>query len=53
MIQTFEMKDCYRTLYPSSKTFSHYYHTNHLGEAATRIDRSYSWGNMKVKDAKY
>ena len=53
MIQTFEMKDCYRTLYPSSKTYSHYYHTTHLGEGATRIDRSYSWGSMRVTEAKY
>ena len=53
MINTFDMKDCFRKLYPNSKIYSHYYHTTHLGEGATRIDRSYSWGNLKVVEAKY
>ena len=53
MVKTFDMKDCFRNLYPNSKTYSHYYHTTHLGEGATRIDRSYSWGNIKVLEAKY
>jgi exonuclease III len=44
MVSTFDMKDSYRTLYPRNLVYSHYYHTVQLGEGATRIDRSYSWG---------
>ena len=53
IIKTFDMKDCFRKLHPTSKTYSHYYHTTHLGEGATRIDRSYSWGDLKVVAASY
>ena len=53
MIQTFEMADSFRVLHPSIKTFSHYYNTVQLGAGATRIDRSYSWGDMGVVEAKY
>ena len=53
MVSTFDMKDSYRTLYPRNLVYSHYYHTVQLGEGATRIDRSYSWGNLTVVEARY
>ena len=53
LTKTFDMADCFRTLHPTSKVFSHYYHTTQLGAGATRIDRSYSWGDLKVVRASY
>ena len=46
------MSDAYRQLYPHSKQFSRYYVWKGK-EGATRIDRSYSWGNVCVKEAEY
>ena len=45
-------QDSFRSLYPSSKTFSRYYE-NSRAEGATRIDRSYNFGSLEVKEAKY
>ena len=53
MISTFDMVDNFRTLYSTSPVYSHYYHTTQLGAGATRIDRSYSWGDLKVVKASY
>ena len=53
MISIFDMADSFRVLHPKLKTFSHHYHTTQLGAGATRIDRSYSWGDMEVCEAKY
>ena len=53
LTQIFEMKDSFRSLYPSMKTFSHYYHNVQLGQGATRIDRSYNWGQLEIVDARY
>ena len=53
LVKSFDMKDSFRSLYPSIKSFSHFYHTPLLGEGATRIDRAYSWGQIKVINAKY
>ena len=53
MIKTFDLKDCFRILYPNSKSFSHFYNTIHMGEGGTRIDRSYSWGDLVIEDARY
>ena len=53
MVRTFNMKDSYRTLHPHELVYSHYYHTQQLGEGGTRIDRSYSWGDVQVVDAFY
>ena len=52
LIKTFDMVDSYRSLFPSRKTFSHYYTMGHI-QGATRIDRSYHWGEITVNDAKY
>ena len=53
LTQIFDMKDSYRSLHPTTKIFSHYYHTVQLGQGATRIDRSYNWGQLDVVEAKY
>ena len=53
MTKTFSMVDSFRSLYPSTQTYSHYYHTLHQGHGATRIDRSYHWGRISVIDARY
>ena len=53
MVNTFEMVDSFRSLFPNRKIFSHYYKSTQLVQGATRIDRSYNWGEIDVKDAKY
>ena len=52
-IQTFDMKDSFRSLFPTSKVYSHYYHTVQLGQGATRIDTSFNWGQLRIVDARY
>ena len=52
MVNTFEMEDCYRALYPSGTAFSRYYDTQ--GPGHSRIDRCYSWGpSLSVTEAEY
>ena len=53
LVKTFNMKDSFRHLHPSSTAYSHFYNTTHHGEGATRLDRSYSWGEVKVIKAWY
>ena len=53
LISTFDMVDSYRSLFPSKQVFSHYYNYGQAGQGATRIDRSYSWGQVEISDAKY
>ena len=53
LVQTFSMKDSYRHLHPTTSCFSHFYHTIHQGEGATRLDRSYNWGGITAREAKY
>ena len=53
LVTVFDLKDSYRILHPNHLTYSHYYHTVQLGAGATRIDRSYSWGEMEIIEAKY
>ena len=53
MIKTFSWQDSYRSIYPNSKVFSRYYGSERFGDGATRIDRDYHYGSIKVVDAKY
>ena len=48
LVNTFSWSDTYRSLYPNNQCFSHYYHAG-----ATRIDRSYSYGDMTASEVKY
>ena len=52
LINLYKMSDSYRCIYPHSKQFSRYYIWKGK-EGATRIDRCYSWGNVRVKEAEY
>ena len=52
LINIYRMCDCYRQLYPHSKQFSRYYIWKGK-EGATRIDRCYAWGNVRVTQAEY
>ena len=45
-------QDSFRSLYPSSETFSRYYE-NSRAEGATIIDRNYHFGDVQVIEAKY
>ena len=45
-------QDSFRSLYPSSKAYSRYYE-NSRAEGATRIDRNYHFGDLKVTNAWY
>ena len=48
LVNAFSWSDTYRSLYPDNQCFSHYYHAG-----ATRIDRSYSYGDMTASEVKY
>ena len=52
LAKTFKWQDCFRDLHPNQQIFSRYY-ANARAEGATRIDRMYHWGEIKVKEAKY
>ena len=52
LIQLKNLQDSYRTLHPTSRTFSRYYE-NTRAEGATRIDRNYHFGEITVKDVWY
>ena len=52
LIKLRDWQDSFRALYPASGTFSKYYETIR-GEGATRIDRSYHFGVIKIVETKY
>ena len=52
LIKLYGLKDVYRQLYPHSKQFSRYYISKGV-KGATRIDRAYAWGNVKIREAEY
>ena len=49
--QAFSWKDSYRAIYPAGNCFSHFYFSN--GPGATRIDRSYCYGDLVPVEAEY
>ena len=52
LVKVFEWVDSFRYLYPRKQVYSRYYELRgSLG--ATRIDRQYHWGNIKVTGAEY
>ena len=52
LVNNFNMSDTFRSLYPMEAVYSRYY--GRAGqEGATRIDRSYTWGEVTVVEAKY
>ena len=52
LISLYKLSDTFRHIYPHAKQFSRYYVWKGK-EGATRIDRCYSWGNMRVQEAEY
>ena len=53
LVQTFSWKDSFRVLHPKAQIFSRYYESAAYGEGATRIDRNYNYGDLKISEAKY
>ena len=53
LIQNFNWVDSFRSLYPQIKQYSRYYDNAIHGEGATRIDRSYHYGNIEPLEAFY
>ena len=53
LVSVFFLEDSYRSLFPSSKSFSRYYESPEYGVGATRIDRTYHYGHLEVKQAEY
>ena len=56
LAKTFNWEDCFRLLFPKVKTFSHVYKRQGIGglqEGASRLDRAYKWGKVKVIEANY
>ena len=53
LVSTFHWKDSFRVLHPQAKEFSRYYNHDKSGPGASRIDRCYQWGPLKVINTKY
>ena len=57
LISAKKWKDTYRALHPSQRTFSHYYNRvgadGILSQGASRLDRSYLWGQSTVSSSSY
>ena len=53
LIKTFNWVDSFRHLHPKSKEFSRYYDNSVHGSGATRIDRLYHHGPLKIVEAYY
>ena len=53
LVSTFSWVDSYRALHPTTRSYSRYYDSDRYGEGASRIDRSYHWGNITVLEADY
>ena len=52
LVKLKEWQDSYRSLHSTAETYSRYY-VNTRAEGASRIDRCYHFGRLKVKEAKY
>ena len=52
LVQTFQWKDSFRQLHPTSEQYSRYYGINR-GEGASRIDRCYHYGEINIQSASY
>ena len=53
LVSTFHWSDSFRHLHPSTRNYSHYYSNHRTGAGATRIDRSYFFGEIVPVEAKY
>ena len=53
LVDTLDLKDDFKTLWPNDRSMSHYYTHPTYGPGATRIDRSYSYGGLSIVTALY
>ena len=53
LIKTFNWTDSFRQHYPDSLQFSRYYDNSVHGEGASRLDRNYHFGNIKIIELFY
>ena len=53
LIKTFGWVDSFRQLYPNSSEYSRYYDNKVHGSGASRIDRMYYHGHLKILEAYY
>ena len=53
LIKVFPLVDSFRSVSPEAQIFSRYYNSKEYGPGATRIDRIYHFGDVKVKEANY
>ena len=52
-VSSFSLIDSFRSLHPKKSQFSRYYSNDRHGEGASRIDRCYHWGELRVVEAEY
>jgi exonuclease III len=53
LVSSFSLVDSFRVLFPNNVQYSRVYSNDHHGEGASRIDRSYHWGDLEVQEAEY
>jgi hypothetical protein len=53
LVHNFSWQDSFSVLHPNISTFSHYYGNQRIGVGATRIDRSYNYGDLVIIQAEY
>ena len=53
LLPTFSMIDTYRYLFPDTSCYSRYYSRGGGEVGASRIDRSYLWGNATILESEY
>ena len=53
LVSAFGWTDSFRHLHPAATTYSRYYSMERFGDGATRIDRCYHWGGVRVVSATY
>ena len=53
LVRTFNQSDSFRTLYSNTKCFSRFYKRGGGEIGASRIDRCYYWGDVRIVSAEY
>ena len=53
LVAAFEWTDSYRDIYPTTLQYSRHMTHAHHGHGATRLDRAYHWGEIKVNQVDY
>ena len=53
LVKNFSWIDSFKQLHPHDQQFSRYYDNSAQGEGATRIDRMYHYGQLKIIEASY